>query len=274
MKLKNVLLIDGHNFLFRSFYVPFEFHTHKGTPLHVVSTFLKLLRRSVSAVSKETALTHIGVIFDSDICTFRKKLRDDYKAGRKKFEEGEDSPYKHAPIVRQALDDLGIFNVEVTDLIQDADIEADDLIGTLANNLQKDRFTFISSADTDFYQLISERVNQLHLKKKDKYEFVNPDYIKTKLSINPEDYVLYKSLKGDSADNISGISGIGPVRAAKIINGEYNIDLEKYKDVLELNEKLISLKFVDVDEAIFSEMGFEMNCFDKSNPDIFKSCDF
>jgi DNA polymerase-1 len=274
MKSETLLLIDGHNYLFRSFYVPFHFKTGKGTPLHVVSTFLKLLRRSVRAASRVGEVKQVGVIFDSDNLTFRKQLLDEYKAGRVKFGEDEDSPYKHIPIVQRALKELEIFSCRVLDIFDKTDIEADDLIASVAKSSQDYRRVIISSADTDFYQSIDEKVTQLQLKKRERYQFVTVEYIRSKLSVDPSNYVFYKSLKGDSADNIKGIPGIGPKRAARIISGEYNLDLEPYKDLLELNQKLIKFKKVEVDPQLLKQMVFKKSSLDRSNPEIFRCCDF
>jgi 5'-3' exonuclease len=104
---KRLIVIDGHNFLWRSYAVPFRFSSARGTPLHVITTFLKLIRRSVAVLPGLNQSDHLIIVFDSDNGNENFSLSKDYKSNRKlHFSDTEDSPYQHLPHIKKALDYL------------------------------------------------------------------------------------------------------------------------------------------------------------------------
>jgi len=236
--MKPLLIIDGHYFLFRSYAVPFKFNSEKGTPLHVCTTFLKLLRQTITIVEKlEKKDCNLAIVFDSETKNSNSKEYNEYKANRiQDYSSFEDSPFIHYPIIRKVLNHLDIFNKE------SINYEADDYIATFANKYSKKYGTvYIASNDSDFYQLVNTKIKQIKLCRRDDYEIFTLEKIKETVGIDVNEYVSYKSLMGDKTDNIPGIPNIGPKRAAKILKGEYNIDLSKYKKMLDRNKKLIEL---------------------------------
>lgn len=226
---KKLLIIDGHNFLFRSYSVPFEFYSKNGTPLHVATTFLSIIRKILNS----DTFTDVVVVFDSEQRTTNHEISEDYKTNRVyEYEEGK-SPFIHLPIIKESLNFLKIKTYEIKG------IEADDVIASIAikyiNENEKSK-VMIASNDSDFYQLLSTKISLIHQNR----IFTKKDLL-LKFNIKPNQYVYFKSLTGDTADNIKGVPGIGKIRASKLINKEIKFDLSKYKELLKINKKLITL---------------------------------
>ncbi len=232
---KSLLIIDGHNFLFKAYGVPFKFHSTNGTPLHVVTTFLGLVRRSL----KVTKFTDIAIVFDTDSKTSNHLLNDTYKANRKAdYSQDEDSPFRHLPFIKEVLEFLKIKTFEKKG------VEADDLIASLATEYLKEdrnRKVYIASSDSDFYQLLSKDISLIHFGQKGLNTIFTPASLKVKYNIAPKQYVLFKCLTGDSSDNIKGVAGIGPIRASKIINKSITFDFKAHKNILDHNQVLVQL---------------------------------
>ncbi|MDR3707319.1 MAG: hypothetical protein P4L33_03385 [Capsulimonadaceae bacterium] len=204
-------IIDGHNFLWRSYSVPFSFASVKGTPLHVVATFLELVRRSVAAIPHLGWQDRLVVVFDGEGPSRNFQLSADYKANRRLgFADGEDSPFRHLPLIKSALEQLGIGYVEL------AGVEGDDVVASLSKRFQTRHpggACYVFSSDTDFYQLVDDRTFIVNLRAKDCVDFVDTSFIREKFGIAPADYVFFKSLTGDATDNIRGVPGVGPKKA-------------------------------------------------------------
>jgi len=269
--MNKLIIVDGHNFLWRAYSIPFKFYSKKNTPLHVVSTYLKLLRRTVTSIYGDSLV----VVFDSNTTNNNFELSKDYKANRKVFKKGEDSPYSHLPYIQKVLDFLHIHYLEIPN------IEADDIIASIVNSFCKrnsDNKAYIFSSDTDFYQLLNMQTVIVKLKKGfmagNEHEIINARYIKNKIGIRPSQYVQFKSLTGDSADNIKGIFGVGAITAKKIVCKEINFDFRGYEQILDLNKKLITLNCDCKKVWNFKNFSYRKDVFTISNKEIFKACKF
>ena len=268
--MKKLIIIDGHNFLWRAYSVPFNFFSKKGTPLHVTTMYLKLVRRAFSSIKGFSKKDSVVIVFDTDTTNDNFELSDEYKANRKKVSE-KDNPYQHIPYVQKALNFLNIKFLEI------ANIEADDIIASIAKSFCKKHSSnkaYIVSADTDFYQLLGRQIYILKLKSGDEYELLGPKYVKNKLGITPKQYVYFKSLTGDSADNIRGVSGVGKITAKKIVRKEIEFDTKKHKETIDLNKKLITLNSDCKKQWDFRNFSYKPKLLEVSNNDIFKCCKF
>lgn len=268
--MKKLIIIDGHNFLWRAYSAPLNFFSKKGTPLHTTTIYLKLVRRAVSIIKSFAESISVVVVFDTDTTNDNFELSEDYKANRKKVSE-EDNPYQHIPYIQKTLDFLDIKYLEIPN------IEADDIIASISKSFCKKFPTnkaYIVSSDTDFYQLLDKQTFILKLKKNNDYEIIKSKYVKEKLGITPKQYINFKSLTGDSADNIKGIYGIGPVTARKIICKEIDFDITKHKKILNLNKKLITLNCSCKKKWKFKDFSFAPKTLDISNKEIFEHCKF
>ena len=234
---KSMLIVDGSYYLFRSYGVPFKFSSKiKGIPLHVLTTYLKFLRLAIKASEKDQGIKKIVIIFDSQQESERQSLDSNYKSNRKKdYSLETDSPFHHYPLIKQLLNHLDIANYEARRG------EADDLIASLAEKYKSEFEIYIASNDSDFYQLVSESVKIVRLKTKNSFQIVSEKSIVDELGIRPSQYVPWKSLVGDRADNIAGIKGIGAKKATAFLNGLLKLDISEHRQTVRLNQKLITL---------------------------------
>lgn len=213
--MEKLLLVDGNNLLFQMFFgMPARIINEQGKAIQgtlgFVGALLKIIRR--------TKPTHVAVLFDGESHNPRTDLDADYKANREDYSEAaeEENPFSQLPDIYAALDFLGLCHAETTDC------ETDDWIAGYVkryavNQEAGDCSIVISSFDSDFFQLVSDRVTILRYRG-DTSVFCTPEYLQEKLGIAPERYADFKSLTGDSADNIKGADKIGPKTAAWLVN--------------------------------------------------------
>ena len=105
--MEKLIIIDGHNFLWRAYSVPFKFFSKKGTPLHTTTMYLKLVRRATASIKDFSKNDSIVVVFDTETTNSNFELLKDYKTNRKEVSE-ENNPYQHIPHVQKALNFLNI----------------------------------------------------------------------------------------------------------------------------------------------------------------------
>ncbi len=264
MPKENALIIDGSNFLWKAYAAPFEFSSESGTRLDVITVFLSLLR-SCAAFSKAN---YVVVVFDHPNAINYRLEDKDYKSNRKQdFSEEIDSPFHHLSRLKLVLDYLDISWVE-SELA-----EADDIIHTLAKHFRAR--VYIASSDTDFYQCLTDSVSILKVRGSKNIEILNVAWLKKSLNVEPEEYVYFKALTGDKADNISGVKGVGPKTASKIINEkDFAVRYDEYKDLVDKNISLIKLR--EVGGISFNPAEYKVNykLLEIKNRDIFDSLGF
>ena len=208
--MDRLLLVDGSNLLFQMFFgMPARIINEQGKAIQgtlgFVGALLKIIRR--------TEPTHIAVLFDGEHENNRSTMNADYKANRIDYSQipAEENPFSQLPDVYAALDYLGIKHAETTTC------ETDDWIAAYALTYGKEMEIVISSFDSDFFQLITDKVSVLRYRG-EKTVICTPDYIKVKFDIDPDQYVDFKSMTGDQADNIRGADKVGPKTAAYLLN--------------------------------------------------------
>ena len=209
-KMNKLLIIDGANLLFQMFFgMPARIVNDEGKAIQGTLGFVGALLKII----KMTKPTHIAVLFDGEQENSRKALDSDYKSNRPDYSQvrEEDNPFSQLPDVYRALDFLNIKHAEITDH------ETDDAIASYAFTYSGDTEIVISSFDSDFFQLINEKVTVLRYRG-EKTVICDEKYIAEKFGITPSQYADFKSLTGDKADNIRGAEKIGVKTAAKLIN--------------------------------------------------------
>ena len=208
--MKRLLLVDGSNLLFQMFYgMPARIVNKDGKAIQGTLGFVGALLKIIRMVEP----THVAVLFDGAAANERIEINADYKANRIDYSEvpEEENPFSQIDDVYRALTFMGIKHAETTAC------ETDDWIAGYALNRDEDTEIVISSFDSDFFQLITEKVSILRYRG-DKTVICTPEYIREKFGIGPEQYVEFKSLTGYTADNIRGVDKVGPKTAAALMN--------------------------------------------------------
>ena len=208
--MNRLLIVDGSNLLFQMFYgMPARIFNSQGKAIHGTLGFVGALLKIIRRVEP----THVVVLFDGEHENNRSLLNADYKANRIDYSEmpEEETPFSQFNDIYNALDFIGIKHSETTTC------ETDDVIASYAISYGKDMEIVISSFDSDFFQLITERVSVLRYRG-EKTIICTPEYIKEKYGILPEQYTDFKSLTGDTADNIKGADKVGAKTAALLVN--------------------------------------------------------
>lgn len=213
--MKNLILVDGNNLLFRSYYATAYngnfMKNSKGFPTNGLFGFTNMINK----ILEEEKPTHIIVAFDKGK-TFRHEKYKDYKAGRI---EMPDELKLQFPVAKELLTKMGITYYEIENY------EADDIIGTLAKFCEEDpEYTgTIISSDKDLLQLITKTVNIKLLKSKDYIRYTEESF-KSDWGIDPINIIDLKALMGDSSDNIKGVKGIGEKGALKLLHEYKTLD--------------------------------------------------
>ncbi len=232
--MKNALIIDGHNYLFKGFYgVPEQAKRSDGTQINAVYGFFSLLRKLLGHLDK---LDYIVVAFDAE-SSIDKKVDDrpEYKANRT---EVNTDVYSQLPLIKACLDILDI------DWRDDENHEADDLIGSFCSSfLDSGVKVNIGSNDWDFMQLVRRNVYVLRSYHGEISVF-DEDAVVSHLNVHPRKYLDFLALKGDVSDNISGIKGIGKKRASDLIlnYGDIKGIYESFEDLSPMIQRLLKEK--------------------------------
>lgn len=214
--MNRLLIVDGSNLLFQMFFgMPSRIINSEGKAIQgtlgFVGALLKIIRR--------TEPTHIAVLFDGEHENERSTLDSDYKANRVDYSETpeEETPFSQLPDVYAALDYLGIKHTETITC------ETDDLIAGYALTYGQENEIVISSFDSDFFQLITDKVSVLRYRG-DNTVICTPVYINETFGISPLQYADFKSLTGDASDNIKGADKVGPKTASSLLSEFGNLE--------------------------------------------------
>ena len=213
--MDKLLIVDGSNLLFQMFYgMPARIVNHQGKAIQGTLGFVGALLKIIRMVRP----SHVLVAFDGECENPRSAIDEEYKANRPDYRETpeEDTPFSQLPDIYAALDTLGICHRETESC------EADDWIAGYAKQYGEALDMVIASQDSDFYQLITEHVTVLRYRGKNTV-VCDPAYIREKLGIEPYQYAAFKSLTGDTADNIRGADKIGTKTAAELMNQFENL---------------------------------------------------
>ncbi|HKI75450.1 MAG TPA: DNA polymerase I [Pseudomonadales bacterium] len=213
-----VVLIDGSSYLFRAFHALPKLMSTKGMPTGAIKGVISMIKKLMA----DNAGSHIAVVFDAKGKSFRNDIYPEYKANRDKMPD--DLRVQIAPI-QEIIRSMG-----VPLLIVD-DVEADDVIGTLASQaLEHDMDVLISTGDKDMAQLVNDRVTLINTMTD---TVMDPDGVVEKFGVRPDQIVDYLALVGDTSDNIPGVPKCGPKTAVKWLSEYESLDgvVEHAEDV-------------------------------------------
>lgn len=212
--MKRLILIDAHAVIHRAYHALPPLTTPGGEPINAVYGFTTILLR----ILRELKPDYITAAFDLPGPTFRHTAYERYKAHR------PETPSDLAGQFIKTEELLGAFGIPVFKM---EGYEADDIIGTIAKILEKDRKVeiIVVTGDMDTLQLVHPRLKVYSMKKgiTDTVIYDEPAVV-SRYSLKPSQLIDYKGLKGDASDNIPGVKGIGEKTATELIKEFGSID--------------------------------------------------
>lgn len=232
------ILVDGSSYLFRAFHGLPPLTNSKGQDTGAIYGVVNMLKSLI----KQYNPTHMAVIFDAKGKTFRDDIYKEYKANRPPMPEE----------LRSQIEPLhAIIRAMGLPVIVESGVEADDVIGTLANHATaKGIDTLISTGDKDMAQLVNEHVTLINTMTN---QLMDVDGVNTKFGIPPELVIDFLALKGDKVDNIPGVPGVGDKSAQALLNGIGGIEsiyqnLDKIADLSFRGSKTMAAKMQEYEE--------------------------
>lgn len=241
--MKKIVLVDGNNLLFRSYYATLYtgniMRNKDGFPTNGVYGFVNMINKIVNDEKPE----YMMVAFDIGK-TFRHEKYERYKDGRK---ETPDDLKVQFPIAKKILAAMGIKYLEC------AGYEADDIIGTVSMWCEKDPEyeALIVSSDKDLLQLISDETTVKLLKTKD-YIMMDRKTFNETYGFEPIHMIDLKALMGDASDNIPGVRGIGEKGAIKLVS-EYTTIENIYANINNIKGATQTKLIEGKDDAYYSK---------------------
>ncbi len=242
--MKRLVLVDGNALLHRAYHATPPFTTSKGELVNAVYGFSSMILKVISELHPE----FLVIAWDEKGPTFRHQAYTQYKATRGPADDGLSGQYKRVHEIVHAL------NIPEFKL---SGYEADDLIGTLAKQTEKetDLETIIVTGDRDIMQLIDKKIKVFMPKKTlaDVGLYGIEEFV-AKYGFFPKQLTDYKGLAGDASDNIPGVSGIGDVTATKLIHQFGSIeDIYKSENLKTLPERMQILLSEGAESAVMSK---------------------
>ncbi|MDD6224209.1 MAG: DNA polymerase I [bacterium] len=256
--MKKVILVDGNNLLFRSYYATSYtgnvMRNSKGFPTNAIYGFINMVNKIIVEEKPE----YIMVAFDKGK-TFRHDKYESYKDGRNETPEELKQQF---PIAKQICEAMGIRYFEVDNY------EADDIIGTFAKEVNRnpDFIATIISSDKDLLQLITDEVD-MKLLKQTGFIRMDKKLFKETYGVEPIGMIDLKALMGDSSDNIPGVKGIGEKTAISLLSKYQTLD-NLYEHIDEIRDKTKEKLLNDKENAYMSQDIATIYCDVPINKDL------
>jgi DNA polymerase-1 len=245
-KRKKLVIFDGHALVHRGYHAIPYLSTKDGTPTNAVYGFTMMMLLAL----RELKPDYVAVAWDAPGKTFRHDDYKDYKATRKKADQ---ELYDQLPITKEVI---SAFNIP---LLEQSGFEADDIIGSLSKQYEDKVDVVIVTGDMDELQLVSDKTTVFTMRKGFSDTFIyDKKAVHDKYGVTPEEFIVYKALKGDTSDNIPGVSGVGDKTATDLVSKYQTLDniykhlddlkpavrnkMEAGKDSAYLSEKLSTIK--------------------------------
>lgn len=227
--MEKLVLIDGHSILNRAFYGVPDLTNSAGLHTNAVYGFLNIMFK----ILEEEKPEYLTVAFDVHAPTFRHEIYKEYKGTRKPMPE---ELREQVPLIKEVLKAMDI------KIMEQAGLEADDILGTLAKRAEKDGIEVsLVSGDRDLLQIATDKIKIRIPKTKGGKTEIEDYYAKDveeKYQVNPIQFIDLKALMGDTADNIPGVPKIGEKTAAGLM-AEYGSLENIYAHVDEISKKSV-----------------------------------
>ena len=204
--MKTLLLVDGSSYLYRAFHAMPDLRNSRNEPTGAIQGVLNMLRR----LHKDYPSDYSACVFDAKGKTFRDDIYPEYKANRASMPD--DLRAQIEPL-HEAIKAMG------WPLIMEDGVEADDVIGALAKQAEREGVrTIISTGDKDITQLVNEHITVVNTMR-DAFRKVDDVLdiagVERKFGLPPSLIIDYLILVGDTADNVPGVEKVGPKTAVK-----------------------------------------------------------
>jgi len=207
-----IILVDGSSYLYRAYHALPPLTNSKNQPTGAIKGVISMIKK----ILIDHPESPLAVVFDAKGKTFRHEMYSEYKANRPSMPED---------LVQQIEPIHKIISLMGIKLIMIPGVEADDVIGTLAEQAREKKLnTVISTGDKDMTQLVCENVSVVNTMSG---ELLNENGVLKKFGVGPALITDYLALIGDKSDNVPGVDKVGPKTAVKWLN-EYN-DIEGIK---------------------------------------------
>jgi len=204
-----VVLIDGSSYLFRAFHALPQLVSSKGQATGAIKGVISMIRKLIA----EYPDSHIAVVFDAKGKSFRNEIYKDYKANRPPMPDDLRSQIEPIHNIIRLMG-LPILIVD--------DVEADDVIGTLATQAtEKKMDVLVSTGDKDMAQLVTPHVTLINTMTD---TLMNESGVIEKFGVRADQIIDYLALVGDTSDNIPGVPKCGPKTAVKWLQAFESLD--------------------------------------------------
>ena len=256
--MKKVILVDGNNLLFRSYYATAYtgnvMKNSKGFPTNAVYGFINMINKIINEEKPE----YMMIAFDKGK-TFRHDKYESYKDGRSETPQELKDQF---PVAKEICEAMGIHYFEIDNY------EADDIIGTFAKEVNKnpDFIATIISSDKDLLQLITDEVD-VKLLKQTGFIRMDKNLFKETYGVDPIGMIDLKALMGDSSDNIPGVKGIGEKTAISLLTKYQTLD-NLYEHIDEVSGKTKEKLLNDKENAYMSQDIATIYCDVPINTDL------
>lgn len=212
---EKIVLIDGHSILNRAFYGVPDLTNADGLHTNAIYGFLNIMFKILDQEKPE----YLTVAFDVHAPTFRHEMYAEYKGTRKPMAE---ELREQVPVMKDVLKAMGVR------VIEQAGLEADDLLGTIAKRCEKMGMDVsVISGDRDLLQLATQKI-KIRIPKTRQGRTEVEDYLESdvlaRYQVTPTEFIDLKALMGDASDNIPGVPSIGEKTATKIITEYHSIE--------------------------------------------------
>jgi len=204
-----IILVDGSSYLYRAYHALPPLENSKNQPTGAIKGVISMIKK----IRIDHPESDLAVVFDAKGKTFRHDMYTEYKANRPPMPE--DLVSQIEPI-HKIIQLMGI------KLIMISGVEADDVIGTLAEQARKKKLdTVISTGDKDMTQLVCKNVSVVNTMTG---ELLDESGVKEKFGVPPEHITDYLALIGDKSDNVPGVDKVGPKTAVKWLDEHTNLE--------------------------------------------------
>ena len=204
---KKVAVIDGNSLMHRAYHaIPTSMSAPDGTPTNAVFGFLQMLLKFI----EDAAPDAVVCAFDAGKPQFRIEVMEQYKAQRPPMDE---ELHVQFPVIEEVLGSLGI------PVVKAKGWEGDDILGTIAKRDEALGYeTLLVTGDKDACQLASDLTSIVTTKRGiTDVTISGPDDVADRYGVEPRQFPDFLGLMGDTSDNIPGVPGVGPKRAAELL---------------------------------------------------------